>query len=182
LFGRDVFSWLVCLGLITAPTESRRARRLRKGGGDLVIGTSRRRLRRLGVTTHPALVDANDATARFADGSSADVAGVIWATGFRTDHSFVDPDLTGDPQLHFIGLPWQRSRGSALLGFVGADAVELADAIAQGRRVAQAPGRSTGHPGTASASDATAANHLITINELDDLFLRRGPATSNARD
>jgi putative flavoprotein involved in K+ transport len=134
LFGRDVFSWLVKLGLITAPTQSRRARRLRKGGGDLVIGTSRRLLRRLGVATHPAFVDADGASARFADGSTAEVASVVWATGFRIDHSFIDAELASDDApsspLHFVGLPWQRSRGSALLGFVGADAAELAQAIA----------------------------------------------------
>jgi putative flavoprotein involved in K+ transport len=135
LLGRDMFSWLVGLGLITAPTQSRRARRLRRGGGDLVIGTGRRLLRSLGVTTHPAFTDADGSTARFADGSTADVASVIWATGFRLDHSFVDPELTRDgepdPRLHFVGLPWQRSRGSALLGFVGADATELAGVIAK---------------------------------------------------
>jgi putative flavoprotein involved in K+ transport len=139
LFGRDMFSWLVRLGLITAPSESRRARRLRKGGGDLVIGTSRRRLRHLGVTTHAAFVDADDATARFADGSTADVAAVIWATGYRIDHSFVDADLSADSHLHFIGLPWQRSRGSALLGFVGADADQLAGVVAEGNRQVAVP-------------------------------------------
>jgi putative flavoprotein involved in K+ transport len=133
-FGRDAFSWLVALGVITAPSDSRRARRLRSGGGDLVIGTSRRRLRRLGVATHQAFVNADGCTARFSDGSTVQIASVIWATGFRTDHSFIDPGLHADgqcdPHLHFIGLPWQRSRGSALLGFVGADAAELARSIA----------------------------------------------------
>jgi putative flavoprotein involved in K+ transport len=79
-------------------------------------------------------VSADGTTARFADGSTTDVASVIWATGFRLDHAFIDAELTrghgGDPHLHFIGLPWQRSRGSALLGFVGADAAELAGSIA----------------------------------------------------
>jgi putative flavoprotein involved in K+ transport len=145
VLGRDAFSWLVKLGLITAPTESRRARRLRKGGGDLVIGTSRRLLRRMHVMTHAAFVDADGCTARFADGSTAEVASVIWATGFRIDHTFIDSALRShgetNPQLHFVGLPWQRSRGSALLGFVGADAADLADRIASVRRPARSDGR-----------------------------------------
>jgi len=29
-----------------------------------------------------------------------------------------------------VGLPWQHTRGSALLGFVGADAAYIADRIA----------------------------------------------------
>jgi putative flavoprotein involved in K+ transport len=32
--------------------------------------------------------------------------------------------------LYFIGLPWQHTRGSALLGFVGEDAAWLAGVIA----------------------------------------------------
>jgi putative flavoprotein involved in K+ transport len=31
--------------------------------------------------------------------------------------------------LYFLGLPWQHSRGSALLGFVHEDAAYLADRI-----------------------------------------------------
>ncbi len=99
-----------------------------------MIGTSRRLLRRLGVTTHPALVGAEGCIARFSDGSTTEAATVVWATGFRTDHSFIDADLTRtaqrDPNLRFVGQPWQRSRGSALLGFVGADAADLARCIA----------------------------------------------------
>jgi putative flavoprotein involved in K+ transport len=34
--------------------------------------------------------------------------------------------------LSFLGLPWQTCRGSALLGFVGADAAALADRLVTG--------------------------------------------------
>jgi putative flavoprotein involved in K+ transport len=37
--------------------------------------------------------------------------------------------VTGSPGLYFIGLPWQHTRGSALLGFVGDDAAYIADQI-----------------------------------------------------
>jgi hypothetical protein len=33
--------------------------------------------------------------------------------------------LTAVPGLAFLGLPWQRNRGSALLGWVGRDAAVL---------------------------------------------------------
>ena len=59
----------------------------------------------------------------------------MWATGFRPDYSWIDvPGVVADgqvvhdrgrtpaPGLFFIGLPWQHTRGSALLGFVGHDA------------------------------------------------------------
>ena len=37
--------------------------------------------------------------------------------------------MTGSPGLYFIGLPWQHTRGSALLGFVKDDAAYIADQI-----------------------------------------------------
>jgi putative flavoprotein involved in K+ transport len=65
---------------------------------------------------------------------------VVWATGFRADYSWVDvPDafddqgrprhergITPAQGLAFVGLPWQYTRGSALLGFVQSDAAWVA--------------------------------------------------------
>jgi putative flavoprotein involved in K+ transport len=80
---------------------------------------------------------------RFADGSELDVDAVIWATGYRPDHSWIDLDVTDAdgrlrhrrgvadvPGLYFLGLSWQHTRGSALLGFVRGDAEFIADRIA----------------------------------------------------
>jgi putative flavoprotein involved in K+ transport len=92
----------------------------------------------------PRLVDAADGCVRFADGTTLSPRVVIWATGFTADHSWIDihSALTGGPVpgspahvrgvsrvpgLYFLGLPWQHSRGSALLGFVRHDAAWLAD-------------------------------------------------------
>jgi putative flavoprotein involved in K+ transport len=38
--------------------------------------------------------------------------------------------VTDVPGLYFLGLSWQHTRGSALLGFVNDDAAYLADRIA----------------------------------------------------
>jgi hypothetical protein len=46
--------------------------------------------RRHGVQLHGRAVDAGDATVRFADGGALEVGTVIWATGFRTDHAWID--------------------------------------------------------------------------------------------
>jgi putative flavoprotein involved in K+ transport len=40
------------------------------------------------------------------------------------------------PGLYFLGLSWQHTRGSALLGFVNDDAAYLADQIQAHRRAA----------------------------------------------
>ena len=119
--------------------HSRLAKRMR-ARGDLVVGTSRKELRAAGVDFRPRLVHASDRTATFADDTAVDVDAVVWATRFRPDYSWIDaPAVTDDagmPRhdggrslavagLWFLGLPWQRTRGSALLGFVQHHAAHL---------------------------------------------------------
>jgi putative flavoprotein involved in K+ transport len=145
--GRDLFWWLTKTGLITRPATSPVAAWFRKRGGDLVIGTTWSDIESAGIASHPRLTAAHGRSAEFADGTVEDVAAVVWATGYRADYTWLDvPDVwdgnrvshvggrTPAPGLWFIGLPWQRSRGSALLGFVGNDAAWLA-----GQVVAQVP-------------------------------------------
>jgi putative flavoprotein involved in K+ transport len=141
LAGRDLFWWLTRLGVMRVRSASRLGRRLRSRG-EFVIGTSRRRLRRSGVRFRPRLVTVDGRTARFADGRSLDVSVVIWATGYRPDYSWIsipglvrdgrpvhDRGVTDVPGLYFLGLPWQHTRGSALLGFVADDASHIAGHI-----------------------------------------------------
>ena len=48
--------------------------------------------------------------------------------------------VTEVPGLYFLGLSWQHTRGSALLGFVNDDAAYLADRIAARHRTGDLPG------------------------------------------
>jgi putative flavoprotein involved in K+ transport len=144
LAGRDLFWWLTRLGLLQVTVNSRPGRRMSRR--DFVIGTSRRRLERAGVRFRPRLVDAEGRTVRFADHSLLeDVGVVVWATGYRSDYAWIDipgvvreghvvhrRGVTDVPGLYFLGLSWQYTRGSALLGFVNDDAAYLADRIATG--------------------------------------------------
>ena len=140
--GRDLFTWLDAVGFFTVPAHTRTARRLR-ARGDLVIGTRTRDLRRRDIDLRPRLTGIAGRTARFVDGTTVDVDAVVWATGYRPDHSWLhvpgvavdgqvrhEEGITDVPGLYFLGLPWQTCRGSALLGFVGADAAALADRMA----------------------------------------------------
>lgn len=74
---------------------------------------------------------------------AAGISTVIWANGFRPDHSWiegVETDEQGWPRhdrgvsavqgLHFVGLHWLRKRKSSLLLGVGEDAAYIADQIA----------------------------------------------------
>jgi putative flavoprotein involved in K+ transport len=159
LLGQDLFWWLTRLGLLTTPGTSRIGRRMRDRG-ELVVGSPDRALRSAGVRLRPRLVGADGRRFRFTDGSDLVVDTVVWATGYQPDHSFLDvPEVldggrlvhdrgvTPAPGLYVLGLPWLSSRGSALLGFVGRDAVRLADRIVATRRIRRCdPGDRTLEP------------------------------------
>ena len=146
ILGRDLFWYLEGVGLLRKTTESRIGRRM--SGRDTLIGSTPRRLRRRhGVQLHGRAVAATGSSVRFADDSQLDVASVIWATGFRVDHSWIDAPVfdeagrlehqrgvTASPGLYFLGLSWQHTRGSALLGWVKDDAAYIAEKVASFQR------------------------------------------------
>ena len=50
--------------------------------------------KRYAVELKPRLVDCDGRLARFKDGTQLEVNAVIWATGYRPDHSWITaPDL-----------------------------------------------------------------------------------------
>ena len=155
ILGRDLFTYLEALGLIRAPVSSRLGSRLQKKG-ETLVGSSPRAARRQGIRLHGRTVDVLGREVRFADATTVIPTAVIWATGFRLDHSFVDAPVfdsagrlvhergvTSAEGLYFLGLPWQHTRGSALLGWVKDDAEFIAQRIAglARRRGAAAPER-----------------------------------------
>ena len=86
---------------------------------------------------------ASGRVVRFEDGSEVEADAVIWATGYRPDYSWIDLPIfdsdgrlrhrrgvTDVPGLYFLGLTWQHTRGSALIGWVKEDAEFIAERIA----------------------------------------------------
>jgi putative flavoprotein involved in K+ transport len=139
--GRDLFWWLEKIGVLQKTVDSRLGRRMRDR--ETLIGSSPRSARRAGVHMRPRAVGVSGRTCSFADGSTLDVDAVIWATGYRLDHSWIELHLadedgtlrhrrgvTDTRGLYFLGLPWQQTRGSALLGWVKDDAEFIANEIA----------------------------------------------------
>jgi putative flavoprotein involved in K+ transport len=143
LLGRDLFWWLTKSRLLSTTVESRLGSRLRDR--DTLIGSSPHELeRQYGVELKPRAVGAEGRTVRFEDGSELEVDALIWATGYRPDYSWIDlpvfdedgrlrhrrgvPDASG---LYFLGLTWQYTRGSALIGWVKDDAEFIAARIAE---------------------------------------------------
>jgi len=171
ILGRDLFWYLDATGLIRKTTASRLGKLIRKRE-DTLIGSNPRRARRHGIKLHGRAVGAAGSTVSFADGAALDVRGVIWATGFRVDHSWIDVPVfdesgravhergvTTSPGLYFLGQLWQHTRGSALLGWVKDDAACIAEKVAAFRPSAANDGRPTTNVGTSAA-----AAHASTSN------------------
>jgi putative flavoprotein involved in K+ transport len=165
ILGRDLFWYLEATRLIRKTTASRIGRRM--SGRETLIGSTPRALRRRhGVELHERAVEATGSTVTFSDGTTLDVGSVIWATGFKLDHSWIDVSVFDDsgrpvhrrgvtesPGLYFLGLTWQHTRGSALLGWVRDDAEHIACQIGAlqpgGRRDTRTPDR-VGQAGSTS--------------------------------
>lgn len=141
VFGRELFSILESAGLMSKTVGSRLGRRLKSR--DTLIASSNRRATRHGIELHARARSAADASIVFDDGSRLAVDAVIWATGFHTDHAWIDipvfdsaarvihdRGVTASAGLYFLGLPWLHTRGSALLGWVKDDAQYLARRLA----------------------------------------------------
>ena len=139
--GRDIWWWATRVGLTRITFDSRLGKKL--STRDQVIGGGVRELKREGVVVRPRLVGVEGRSVSFADGTSSEYDAVLWATGFRTDHSWIDIQqikdrqgniqhergVTGAPGLYVLGLTWQHTRTSALLGWVTNDAEYLAEHI-----------------------------------------------------
>jgi putative flavoprotein involved in K+ transport len=164
--GRDLFWWLTHLGLMKASVDSRLGRRLAQR--DVLIGSSEKRLRRAGVTFRKRLQGADGRRAIFADESHLVVDAVVWATGYRPDFSWIEiagikdekgrivhrRGVTAAPGIFFVGLPWQHTRGSALLGFVKEDAAFIVETIAAGAKHG-ATGLPSSSPGLSPTGSGT---------------------------
>jgi len=146
VLGRDLFWWLTKARILRKTIDSRLGRKL--STRETLIGSSPRELeRRYRAELRPRVVDAEGRSVRFRDGSELEIDAVIWATGYRPDYSWIKLPIFGDagrlrhrrgvtdvPGLYFLGLTWQHTRGSALIGWVREDAEYISERIAEYQR------------------------------------------------
>ena len=140
ILGRDLFRALDATGLMRTTVTSRVGRRMKDR--ETLVGSSPRAARgsASACARERPMPRARPCSSPTAPRSAVDA--VVWATGFRLDHSFVELPVFDDagrvqhergvtkvPGLYFLGLPWQHTRGSALLGWVEDDARYLAGRI-----------------------------------------------------
>jgi putative flavoprotein involved in K+ transport len=144
ILGRSLHWWGDHLGLIGAPLDSWRGRTQR---GDLLVGPSLRTIaRRHGIRLLGRAVGADETTLTFEDDERLEADAVVWATGFRSDYSWIDVGVfdehglplhrrgvTEAPGLYFLGMHNQYSRGSSLIAWVKHDAEFIVDQIRTGR-------------------------------------------------
>jgi putative flavoprotein involved in K+ transport len=137
VLGRDVFWWMSVLGVMDLP--------VRPTAPDPLIGISPNQLAEAGlVRLSGRVVSAHGGELVTEDGERLRPDAVIWATGYRGDFSWLDPeclDPSGAPAqvegicrvpgVYFVGKYRMRNRGSALLGFVGADARSIVALVAE---------------------------------------------------
>ena len=143
ILGKSVFWWMDRLGVLRASRESRIGRYLRKADPFPGKGLELERLRERGVEVVGRVVQAEGKRVTLADGKTAEVDAIVWATGYRDDTGWVEipevKDARGNflhyrgisplPNLCFVGRSWQWTRGSALFAGVGEDAAYLTEHI-----------------------------------------------------
>jgi putative flavoprotein involved in K+ transport len=112
--------------------------------GDPLIRTKLKDLLVAGVERVPRVVGIRDGVPLLEDDRVAEVANVVWCTGFRTDFGWIDLPVFGDdgqpkhyrgvvesePGLCFLGLIFQYALSSDVLPGIGRDAEYIAKHIA----------------------------------------------------
>lgn len=136
ILGKSLFWWIDKLGILTAPTDSWIAQKV-KAMGDPIIGLELKQLLEKGLIKHvPGIRQFESKNVEFTDGSQETIDTIIWSTGYVSDYRLINIpealDSHGNPihtkgvsnikGLYYVGLPWQSSRASALLYGVGKDA------------------------------------------------------------
>jgi putative flavoprotein involved in K+ transport len=145
MLNRSLFWWLEKAGFMSVTVESRLGRRSRTR--EFLIGKSVDACAREdGVLLLDRAVDGNGRAVITSSGKRVAISAVVWATGYRQEFSWVQAPIfdggghivqrrgvTDVRGLYILGLPWQHTRGSSLIGWVGRDAEHLAQQIAAQR-------------------------------------------------
>ena len=143
ILGRSTWWWLDKLGIVQVSGDTALGRYFKRVDAFPNKGNTLHDLQRLGVRVLPRLVSADGTRVTFAVGASIEVTAVIWATSYRDRSDWVaipevkdargtfvhQQGIASIPRFYFIGRPWQRSRGSALIMGVGNDAALIKDHI-----------------------------------------------------
>jgi putative flavoprotein involved in K+ transport len=150
--GRLLFPilWQVWTRVLTFGTPvGRRALPKIRAGKEPRIRVKRKHLAATGVEFVPRTTGVRDGRPLLDDGTVLDVATVIWATGYRAAHDWIDLPVLGadgdldtdhhgvvaaQPGLYRVGREFLYAFNSHTVGGVGRDAERIANLIAASRR------------------------------------------------
>lgn len=141
VFSESIFYWLDRMGLLYAGTDTIRGRTFQKRNDPIFGKELKQAIKSKKVILKPRVIEVNGNQVVFSDDSTLKVDQIIWTTGFVPSYVMIDVagvlDEKGSPihkrgvspvaGLYYIGLPWQHSRGSALVCGVGRDAKYIAE-------------------------------------------------------
>ncbi|WP_339240319.1 NAD(P)/FAD-dependent oxidoreductase [Paenibacillus sp. FSL R5-0517] len=142
---RSIFWYFEKLGILRASADRMVGKWLRNQP-EYVYGYALKELMTQGkVNMRPRAINAIDDRILYEDGSETRIDNMIWATGFKRNDSWIDIHTAFDSKgemihergvspvagLYYVGLPWQTSRGSALLGWVKYDAQKIISHVIQ---------------------------------------------------
>lgn len=148
------FAWNHILTIKTPP--GRKMKPLVREHGGPLLRVKRKDLAAAGVErVLDRVTGTQNGKPVLADGRVLDVANVVWCTGFHHDFDWIEPDITGEdgwprerlgvvedvPGLYFVGLKFQRSFASMLVGGAGTDAKHIAEHIIASARQRSVPQR-----------------------------------------
>jgi putative flavoprotein involved in K+ transport len=139
-----LYWWLIHTAINTNTRIGRRFKKLTGKKGAPLVGISQKDFERARVERVPRMVGVQDGKPLLQDGRVLDVANLIWCTGFVPDFRWIDLPIfgsdgypvhargvvEGEPGLYFLGLPFQYTLTSSLIGGVGRDASYIAEQIA----------------------------------------------------
>ena len=138
--------WWLIRNLLTVRTPiGRKARKSILRGGSPLIRVSASDLDLAGVDRIPRIAGIKNGKPRLDDGHIVEVSSIVWATGYKPDFSWIDPDITdgtGWPVtkkglsttvegMYFMGMLFQYGLTSGLVGGVGRDAAYIGKHIRQ---------------------------------------------------
>jgi putative flavoprotein involved in K+ transport len=143
-----LFWWLATRVLTVDRRLGRAVKRRELGHGAPLVRLRREDLEAVGIRRIARTAGTRQGRPVLEDGHVADVANVVWCTGFRPDFGWIDLPMFGadgspvhsrgvvetEPGLYFVGLPFLYSLGSATIGGVERDARHIAEHIAGGHR------------------------------------------------
>jgi putative flavoprotein involved in K+ transport len=145
-YAGKLYWWFVSNILTVRTPIGRKAKKsIIKGGGPLV-NVSVEDLVEAGVEQVPRVAGVDSGQPKLEDGRVVTMSSIVWATGFKPDFSWIDLKVTDEKNgwpktkrgvstevkgMYFIGMLFQYSLTSGLVGGVGRDAAFIVEHIHQ---------------------------------------------------